>query len=51
MNEAETRAEYIDPALRDAGWGYLAGEIIARCPLVTQLALAESHAGALAAAS
>ena len=21
MNEAETRAEYIDPALRDAGWG------------------------------
>lgn len=21
MNEAETRAELIDPALRDAGWG------------------------------
>ena len=21
MNEAETRAEYVDPALKDAGWG------------------------------
>ncbi len=25
MNEAETRAEYIDPALKVAGWG-VAGE-------------------------
>jgi Holliday junction resolvasome RuvABC endonuclease subunit len=25
MNEAETRAELIDPALRDAGWGVVEG--------------------------
>jgi len=25
MNEAETRAEYIDPALKEAGWGMVDG--------------------------
>ena len=28
MNEAETRAEYIDPALKAAGWGIVAGSRI-----------------------
>ncbi len=30
MNEAETRAEYIDPALTAAGWGVVAGSRIRR---------------------
>jgi len=30
MNEAETRAEYIDPALAAAGWGVIAGSRIRR---------------------
>ena len=30
MNEAETRAELIDPALRDAGWGVIEGSRIRR---------------------
>lgn len=30
MNEAETRAELIDPALREAGWGQVEGSRIAR---------------------
>lgn len=30
MNEAETRAEYIDPALAAAGWGVVAGSRIRR---------------------
>ena len=30
MNEAETRAEYIDPALKDAGWGVVEGSRIMR---------------------
>lgn len=30
MNEAETRAEYIDPALRAAGWGVVAGSRVLR---------------------
>ncbi len=30
MNEAETRAEYIDPALRAAGWGVVDGSRILR---------------------
>lgn len=25
MNEAETRAEHIDPALKAAGWGVVSG--------------------------
>ena len=28
MNEAETRAEHIDPALKAAGWGVVAGSRI-----------------------
>ena len=27
MNEAETRAEHIDPALKAAGWGVVEGSI------------------------
>ena len=30
MNEAETRAEHIDPALRSAGWGVVEGSRISR---------------------
>jgi type I restriction enzyme R subunit len=30
MNEAETRAEYIDPALKEAGWGVVDGSRIRR---------------------
>lgn len=30
MNEAETRAEFIDPSLQEAGWGVLAGSRILR---------------------
>ena len=30
MNEAETRAEHIDPALQAAGWGVVEGSRIAR---------------------
>ncbi len=30
MNEAETRAEHIDPALKAAGWGVVEGSRIRR---------------------
>ena len=30
MNESETRAEYIDPALKAAGWGEVEGSRIRR---------------------
>ncbi len=30
MNEAETRAEHIDPALRAAGWGVVEGSLVRR---------------------
>ena len=30
MNEAENRAEYIDPALKAAGWGVVDGSRIRR---------------------
>ena len=30
MNEAETRAEHIDPALRAAGWGVVEGSRVRR---------------------
>ena len=30
MNEAETRAEYIDPKLRDSGWGVVEGSKVLR---------------------
>ncbi len=36
MNEAETRAEYIDPALKAAGWGVVEGSRILREHAITQ---------------
>jgi type I restriction enzyme R subunit len=36
MNEAETRAEYIDPALTAAGWGVVEGSRIRREYAITQ---------------
>lgn len=36
MNEAETRAEYIDPALKAAGWGEVEGSRILREYHITQ---------------
>ena len=30
MNEAETRAELIDPALKEAGWGVVEGSRVRR---------------------
>src|SRR5262245_56438694 len=35
MNEAETRADHIDPALKDAGWGAVEGSRIRREYLIT----------------
>lgn len=35
MNEAETRAELIDPALRAAGWGVVEGSHIRREYLIS----------------
>lgn len=36
MNEAETRAEYIDPALRSAGWGVVKGSRVLREYRITE---------------
>ncbi|MFP5384223.1 MAG: EcoAI/FtnUII family type I restriction enzme subunit R [Gammaproteobacteria bacterium] len=36
MNEAETRAEHIDPALKAAGWGVVEGSRVRREYLITQ---------------
>jgi type I restriction enzyme R subunit len=36
MNEAETRAEHIDPALKAAGWGVVEGSRIRREDLINQ---------------
>ena len=36
MNEAETRAEHIDPALRAAGWGVVEGSVVRREFRITQ---------------
>lgn len=36
MNEAETRAEYIDPALKTAGWGVIEGSRVLREHGITQ---------------
>jgi len=36
MNEAETRAEHIDPALKAAGWGVVEGSKILREHRITQ---------------
>ena len=38
MNEAETRAEHIDPALNAAGWGVVEG---------SRILLAQAFSGAL----
>ncbi|MEO7742192.1 MAG: hypothetical protein ABIR98_04585 [Usitatibacter sp.] len=35
MNEAETRAEHIDPALKAAGWGVVEGSRVRREALIT----------------
>ena len=35
MNEAETRAEHIDPALKNAGWGVVEGSRIRREHAIT----------------
>jgi type I restriction enzyme R subunit len=35
MNEAETRAEHIDPALKAAGWGVADGSRILREHFIT----------------
>jgi type I site-specific restriction endonuclease len=35
MNEAETRAELIDPALRAAGWGVVEGSRVRREYIIT----------------
>src|SRR5664279_5176612 len=42
MNEAETRAEHIDPALAAAGWGVVEGSRIRREYLIT-LGRLEGH--------
>ena len=36
MNEAETRAELIDPALKNAGWGQEEGSRVGREVVITQ---------------
>ena len=36
MNEAETRAEHIDPALKAAGWGVVEGSKILREHRITE---------------
>ena len=35
MNEAETRAEHIDPALKAAGWGVVEGSRVLREHAIT----------------
>ena len=35
MNEAETRAELIDPKLREAGWGVIEGSKVLREYIIT----------------
>jgi len=35
MNEAETRAELIDPAIRAAGWGVVEGSRVEREAIIT----------------
>src|SRR5215207_9870227 len=44
MNEAETRAEHIDPALRAAGWGVVEGSRVLREYQITRGRL-EGHGG------
>ena len=35
MNESETRADYVDPALRAAGWGVVDGSVVRREFVIT----------------
>jgi type I restriction enzyme R subunit len=35
MNEAETRAEHIDPALKAAGWGVVEGSRVRREDMIS----------------
>lgn len=44
MNEAETRAELIDPALKDAGWGVVEASRVRLEPGSTSLGTAWSSA-------
>ena len=44
MNEAETRAEHIDPALKAAGWGVVEGSAVRREFRNTKLAVVEANA-------
>jgi type I restriction enzyme R subunit len=47
VNEAETRAEYIDPALKAAGWGVVEGSRILREHHITPGRIESRHQGAL----
>lgn len=48
MNEAETRAEYIDPALRAAGWGVVEAKRLSAA-YTEGLAQAKQYAGKIGA--
>ena len=50
MNEAETRAEHIDPALKAAGWGVVEGSRVLREHGITLGRLQGSGRGARAKA-
>ena len=47
MNEAETRADHIDPALKAAGWGVVNGSRILRDHGITLVRLHHSFKGEL----
>ncbi len=47
MNEAETRAEHIDPALKEAGWGVAEGSRILREHRITLGRIESKHQGVL----
>jgi hypothetical protein len=46
MNEAETRAEHIDPALKAAGWGVVEGSKVLREHPITPATAAPAAAAA-----
>jgi type I site-specific restriction endonuclease len=50
MNEAETRAEHIDPALKAAGWGVVDGSRIRREKSAYEIT-PRSHSRAVASAT
>jgi type I restriction enzyme R subunit len=47
MNEAETRADHIDPALKAAGWGVVYGSGILRDHGITLVSLHRAFNGEL----